>query len=102
MGPHKSEYFPHCEMSPIFLIAKILIAKNFNGYKKLMEISSRIQLEDNGIEFNDNNLLSFDFNIGPNLFLNKKDLDVFKTFYLMGARKSYNNKRIVLSKEVCE
>ncbi|NQX83402.1 MAG: DNA polymerase III subunit alpha [Mycoplasmataceae bacterium] len=60
-------------------IETILIAKNYNGYKKLMEISSNIKLEKK-INIIDKNLIIFKELLIPVLYKEKEDIVVLKSF----------------------
>ena len=65
-------------------ISKIVIAKDFNSYKKLMEISSKIQLEEDISNYDYSGLIEFQHLVSPVLYKKPKDISTLKEFYSIG------------------
>ncbi len=82
-------------------INKILIAKNNRGYKRLMEISSNIQLGNNvKVEYED--IYTLDKVIKPVLYSNKKDLNALKDFNAVSGKEFNEESTHFLSRDEFE
>ncbi len=63
---------------------EVLIAKNLKGYKELMRLSSKIQLENNNIVIDYENLIKFNNLVSPVLYKGINDIVALKDFYSIG------------------
>ncbi len=80
-------------------IKKILIAKNYDGYAKLMEISTDIQLG-NSINIEDNNLIVIEpGTLKPVLYSNKEDLKALEDFYSISGKEFTEESTHFLTRE---
>ncbi len=70
-------------------INEIYIAKNTDGYKELMRISSVIKTEEILI-IDETNLLKIDLKLNPVLYKNPNDIDTLKDFYSISNSDEFN------------
>ncbi len=77
---------------------KVLVAKNYDGYKELMKISSNIQLGEE-LKIDDTNLFVFDLTIKPVLYKEKGNLSTLIDFNSVSGKEFNEESTHFLTRE---